>query len=657
MFTIRCTTCDARLAVKSDDLVGQILACPKCGGMVLVQRPEDEATLLDLALDDDPTPQLTRFPDAASYETDSGIMKPDEVEKLLGSVLPKPPVVLTDSEIRARKILLGLLVGLLLLLVVAVGILVTVKKNNSVDIPETNEHVAEAPLGTPLEPEKRLLPATEPAKEAPNVEDDKTEEMVLTEEFNPEEQVPEKLIIPKEQIEDPEKEERRDLLASLLSRTPEIPPVTETSENELGNVEEKTTAEIRSTTDLLASLQRKMPGLIDPKDVISVDIPARLAIPLAGLKLENAPLSTVLQAMTALTEIPVTLDVDEFRCRGIRVDTPLTGQYETGTVGNVLTKLLIPLELEPVIEDRQILITISEQRRNKISERKFNVADLAEKSDEPLTPELLADILRRLVDPGGDRSSITVDGNMLVVRHRLRILDESLRVLEQLRVIRGLPQTTDVTGEHLAPEAFGWDAVIKPMTLNYYQPTSLAGVLKQLEERAKLRIVVDHRALNRALCPLGTMKATVRCNRGTINEALESLLSSVDVAMLTYRIVDYDVLEITTSYAARQPDKMSIEVHRYETQEKPLTAGETPESLVRTIRSALEPTSWYKPDDPETVGLGDIIIDRPSGCLLVRQSQPMQRQLRLWLGKKLSARVPEDTETSPVKEKETSVPD
>ncbi len=207
-------------------------------------------------------------------------------------------------------------------------------------------------------------------------------------------------------------------------------------------------------------------------------------------------------------------------------------------------------------------------------------------------------------------------------------------------MIRNTPPTTERSGAALAPEAFGWDAVLKPMTLNYYQPTPLVGILKQMEEKTGLHIVVDHRALHRALSPLESMRATVRCDQGTVNSALENLLSSIDVTMLTYRIVDANVLEVTTALEARKPDKMSVEIHPYATAEKPLPDGETPEDLVRALCAALEPDSWYDATNRDTWGLGDIVIDHASGCLIVRQSQPIQRQIRLWLGRKLSGDEP-----------------
>ena len=38
-FSINCTTCHAALKVRKPEAIGQIYACPSCGGMVLIERP------------------------------------------------------------------------------------------------------------------------------------------------------------------------------------------------------------------------------------------------------------------------------------------------------------------------------------------------------------------------------------------------------------------------------------------------------------------------------------------------------------------------------------------------------------------------------------------------------------------------------------------
>jgi hypothetical protein len=593
--------------------------------MVLVQRPENDVILSPVS------PPFKKFPDLLTAETESGIIKPlPEHLASESSDSPTPPSIptppLSASELRTRKILLSVLAILFLILITTIGVLFTVKgnRNRLEKITVESPEIADELLQQPQIPEPQPVPDSAiPVETGVSAPPDSPAEKVNSpaenttqHEVNPVEnsESPAENINPLTENTDTDESTR---LAALLAQTPE-----------------KTQPEIRSTTDLLSEIEKKIPGLVPVLPVFSLNIQDRLAIPLTGLKLEKTSLLNAVRLLSDLTEIPMTFDLDEMRPRGIRIDNPLTDQqFGAGTSGEMLIKVLALLELEPVVEDRQILITVPPERRNTLLEQTFEVTDLVENtknSNEPLTPKLLAEIQQRLIDPTNE-SFIRISDNSLIVQNRFRKLEETLRVLEQLRVIRNLPQQTEVVGEFLAPEAFGWDAVMAPLTLNYYQPTALSDIFSQLESATKLKIVVDHRALHRTLSPLQSMKATVRCNRGTVHEVLEKLLTSVDTASLTYRITDYNTIEITTRDVARQPDKMSVEVHRFATE-----TDETPEELVRIIRSALEPDSWRLPENQETVGRGDIIIDHPSGCLLIRQSQPIQRQIRLWLGKKQS---------------------
>lgn len=41
LFSVECTTCKARLKVRSEKAIGQILACPKCNSMVMIAPPPD----------------------------------------------------------------------------------------------------------------------------------------------------------------------------------------------------------------------------------------------------------------------------------------------------------------------------------------------------------------------------------------------------------------------------------------------------------------------------------------------------------------------------------------------------------------------------------------------------------------------------------------
>lgn len=643
MFTFQCTTCHAKLVVKNEELIGQILACPKCGGMVLVERPSEDQTF---ELPPEPVEaeasRYVQFPDLLA-ETESGFINKEQLQELAP---PEPTPVLTDTELKTRKILLGILAGLAVLLVLAGGILVTWsgRSPSKSDKPIAESRAADPVPAPEKTPKEVSAPVKEPADEMP-------QPPVEEQADSPAEE--------KSPVSEPKTPDSAELSAEPMVQND---PLEEESPPEPENGSGDTpldSGRLRSAGDLLAELEKKLPGLVESGTLPEIDITERLEQPISDFKLDRIPLIIVLRTLSRLTEIPMTLDIDEFPCRGIRIDEPVSADFQGKTIGRILTDLLAPFRLEPVVKDRQILITVAPEEQDRILEKTYELDDLAEKTAEPvdlrgrpdpdgrLSAQRVAEIVRTLIDPAGfdsatepESPSIHVENQAMVLRHRLRMQDSTLRLLEQMRVVRNLPQKSDIHGEALAPEAFGWDAVDKPMTLNYYRPIALSVALDQVESVTGLSVLVDHRSLHRALAPLRTIRATLRCDRGTVNQALENLLGSIDIVKLDYRIVQADLIEITTRETIHRPEKMSVEVHRYETADRPLPDGETPEGLIRAIRTSLEPNSWRNADDPDTLGSGDVIIDRPSGCLFIRQSQPVQRQIRLWLGRRFQESLP-----------------
>jgi hypothetical protein len=256
-------------------------------------------------------------------------------------------------------------------------------------------------------------------------------------------------------------------------------------------------------------------------------------------------------------------------------------------------------------------------------------------------------------------------------------------------MLRGLEQKTKIIEGSLAPEVFGWDNVDVPITLNYYRKTSLPIIFKQIEKIFGIIIVVDHKELHRVNLSFDQLQGTVRANKITLNEALEQLLASVDEASLTYRIVGSNIIELTTTHSAKQPDKMSVEVHTYaeavlkfvklntaaqqreavvqgqslppipapvykiekqtpknnvtnnDSEETDNDDNKTPEQIVENLRAIIEPTSWNdvakanntidKNNNKNLPDKGNIVIDHSSSCLIIRQTQPIQRQIRTWL--------------------------
>jgi len=102
LFSITCTTCRARLRVRSEEAVGQIHECPRCGSMVEVVPPEDwEPALPPIGVDG--TPEIAAAEGAATGELPLGAKSAAGAEaEPLGTPIPG----VSHAELAWRKWLL-----------------------------------------------------------------------------------------------------------------------------------------------------------------------------------------------------------------------------------------------------------------------------------------------------------------------------------------------------------------------------------------------------------------------------------------------------------------------------------------------------------------------------------------------------------------------
>lgn len=206
LFYIRCTTCESRLGIHDKNLVGQIVSCPKCQGMVLVELPEKKAGPPPVTVNPpvavappapaviqekppEPTPEAdVPLPDEFSLDLDAppSYVAPDAApEDDLDALLQKR-AELTTGELVVR--MLGVGVGvfvLLLLLGTLFSSLFSGKKEP--DVPPEGDAVAVLPLKAPEvvddEPEEPL-PANV-TEDVPEMPPEGEAELSHGEEFNP----------------------------------------------------------------------------------------------------------------------------------------------------------------------------------------------------------------------------------------------------------------------------------------------------------------------------------------------------------------------------------------------------------------------------------------------------------------------------------------
>src|SRR6185436_14947512 len=87
LFAITCTTCKSRLKVRDPAAIGQILACPKCGGMVMVKSPpafsevsEQRSDLPTATEMEGPALEFGRTPNSSAF---------DGLEEMLSDAPPR----------------------------------------------------------------------------------------------------------------------------------------------------------------------------------------------------------------------------------------------------------------------------------------------------------------------------------------------------------------------------------------------------------------------------------------------------------------------------------------------------------------------------------------------------------------------------------------
>ena len=249
MLNILCPTCEAKLIVKDEKLIGKILACPKCGSMVLIQYADEAPTPPGTV---SPKPAVhKKFPSPLTHETASGVIGqvPEENRRTNLILEAVPESAVSETELKARKFLIGILIGLAILLLIALGFLMVSRKP------------------TPQQPPPEQVPiAQEIPVEVPPVEPD--------------------LLAQADEVIDnpPPNEEPVNVLPQDI---PVEPVVVHDEQNHVA-------------PDTLSAFERAMPGFLDTS-VPNIDTDTKLALPILRMNLDQQSLIGFVRVMSRLT--------------------------------------------------------------------------------------------------------------------------------------------------------------------------------------------------------------------------------------------------------------------------------------------------------------------------------------------------------------------
>jgi hypothetical protein len=582
IFSITCTTCRARLAIRSESAIGAILECPQCQSMVQVEPPSDWKPA---------APSVVAPPVPAQTE-----IVPSAVPPPLDRVATGPLTLeLEPSGIALFYRLWGLWSAGALVGVAVIFVLLWLVFPRSTSEPEALESVA-------VETER---PATAGAEVAGD------------------------------RGVNPPGTQSGGVANKPATRSP-VP-------------KEPTLTQPPRTPDLKAIQVDPFPAILNAKaddaprvevkkvQPTPVNVPARLADPIAELELNDVPLSKAADMLAAMGSLPVTIDADALCQLGIAPGGPISLHLRSATLGQALQAVAAQRGLAASVDGGHVFITAPAEYREMLRTVRYMVADLTgndRTSATDSTPHApreaeLATLVLKLVapeswKPAGGRGTISLDRGSLVIEQTGEVHQQVLVFCEKLRIARRKPLRSREN-----PALFtlatrrdqARDTLERPVTANFHQPTPISKVLVFLAKATKSDILVDRAALAAA----GTsdrVEVGVVVNQQPLATALDELLRPLG---LTYRVVGPDMIQVTTHEALEE--RLELEFYPIgswlanHNSSRPL--GEGPgvraSALIDHLKARISPSTWS-----DVGGSAEVHFDPPSQCLIVLQSQPVQ---------------------------------
>ena len=603
LFAISCTTCSARLKVRSMAAIGQILACPKCASMVQVQPPPGWQKPAEPSA----PPQQSSEMAAASGVATSGD--------------PLPPPLPIENASWSRRPLLYALASAALVLVAAVLGIVWWSAGNG---PAKGNPVADASLISNVAPDQKLAAVELQSEDLQNKSDkepiaadvptpDPAQRTVQTDPAM-EVQGHAETAEPALQQADAQLPTEH-AIANATTESAIVEPAVETSDQP----DDKHIAQAEPVEESPATPPLKR---TPPPDV---DVQARLADPIVAMEFAKISLGKFVDLLSRMSTIPITFDADALAELNISTDAEIAVRLKDTTVGKALESVLADQKLGYVVAENQIVITYPQSMSAALRRVRYDVSDLV--SDEQGITSLAA-LVQQLVLPGswveqGGRGTLGVEGKSLLVDQTDRAHWHVLVFCEKLRLARGRPLRSSIDPARFALTtryARAKPALGTKVHLNFATAAPLDEIVARLGEAAGLQLLIDGPALAAHGLALNT-DARIASDGLVLQDVLTQLTRQLE---LRTRIVDASVLQLS-SHAALA-DRLELEFHRAADLVSAKVSGD---ELAGRIKQRLAASSWV-----ENGGSGVLHFDQESGWLLALQSQDVQirieNQLSQW---------------------------
>lgn len=568
LFSMHCPTCQAKLKVRDERAIGQILKCPKCASMVMVEDPRssDEKAAAPAASPTPNEPAPTSSGRGESHGAEAGEGPRPDRERFKTNDPVAPSAWESDS---ARKNRIGLIYAMLgiigLGVAIGLGMLLVGGQETQVSQGRSDDS-----SDARSEPAGKADPASDPARES-----EPSDPLAADAQPDPQpaesavDAAPESVGSPEAsqgsgasaeasgtevkanaaeqgkvtspasaataQSADPDKSDpdKSDTSAS----SPEIPPGFEppaqaaTTSPSLEEIE-KQLSDPRTLAGDRADVGTESP----PPTAPPLDVSGRLNLTLESIRCEQVPLHQFLATCSKLLQVPITLDLKAAARREVSLSQPITVNLQETSGRLILAAALKPLALQPQAGKYSILIS---DELGESSEQIWEFGSNAEaKGVETLVGQTI-DPIQWQAQGGAYELSQQGRRIRVVAPERTRREVERLvrrRVADQAAT---LPQGVPLRDRILRCRG----RLTQTLVANFLAPTPLSEVLDYLSQEASLGIVVDWESLGRSrISPL--TEVTLEADDVTADEALRRLLQPLGAS---FHIVDGESIGVAAT--------------------------------------------------------------------------------------------------------------
>lgn len=583
-FRIQCETCQTRLRVREEGFIGEVHACPRCGGMVLIVPPAEigeasaEVPVAEVPVAEVPVESPsesinetaeqaaavplvlglseTLVPDEVLEDITTGEPANEPVVESIADVIEAPATTTPGQAAWFKAMAPGLTAAALTLASGALWFVyggteeptpaVAIAIEPTVDGPTTTRETA--PVATTvLKPTIEEPPVEEtpmevvPSLETTPAEITPTEKAIEKLEPMPTIEEPIRVAVATPPVESvvaqlPEEFDPLDFDPETIdlvlrrggveqSPTPEtVDPVEEILVDRTPTVTDRIDARLAEAARSGGVSVRRAPSSDTTNHAPTAPADRLLAQTLPEIAMEGVPLTDAIQLLSELSGVPLSLRPQELQLAGVDAHKEVSITGIDLTFGKLITQTLKPLRLVPQIEGAHVLL----QRKGADTQRtvKHRLADLA--GDDPAALEkLLAQI-----GPASLAGSIEIREGLLSLSAPRRTHYELLLLCERLRVARRLEQQSPYPRRLIAitPALAKLSSQLeRRTTFSFIQPTRIRDVVNHWRRATDLTIWVDWQSLSDAdLGPLSSIECSAT-NRPW-SEALDGVLGPLGLA-------------------------------------------------------------------------------------------------------------------------------